>query len=62
MKIQQYKVKQGDTLMTTWLEAGKVKLGSKLTLKKEDGLWEVVEVFDHIQDDKNLRHGWDNNI
>lgn len=63
MILQQYELGQGITRMKTWLPLDKrVRVGSVLTLEKEDGRWRVLQAFEARIELSSINRGWNNNI
>lgn len=63
MTMVQYEVGQGPTRMMTWLPLDKrVRVGSVLTLEKEEGRWQVLQQFDARIELSSINRGWNNNI
>ncbi len=38
-------LRQGDTRTVAWIEERGARLGARVELKDEEGLWQVVEVY-----------------
>lgn len=63
MTLVQHELGQGSKRMKTWLPLDKrVKVGSVLTLEKEDGCWHVLQTFDARIELSSINRGWNNNI
>ncbi len=55
--MKQVILKQKDSYMTTWVDLN-VKKGDKVTLKGEDGLWDVVNVFYGQREVNEINRAW----
>lgn len=56
--MKQATLKSKDTVMTAWLYGEDFQKGSRLTLKNDDRLWEVVEVYECEKVKGELNRGW----
>lgn len=46
--FRQYKLNQGNTTMVCWLDETSLKVGTNLTLKKADGMWQVEAAYEPV--------------
>lgn len=53
--------KTDQAIMTTWVDKP-VRAGTKITLKKDDRLWLVEQVYNTVPIDEINDQKWDNNI
>lgn len=59
MRVRQARLKSGSTVLSTWLDSTvNLKRGLQLTLKGDERVWTVVELYDTIVDKQSLHRGW----
>lgn len=57
-KYNQYTLQSGITIQMVWLEAGRAKLGDRITLSDfdtPDKRWEVIEVYEAELEKKDIK-------
>ena len=61
--MKQVELAQQGKHMVCWVDWDEIKPGDLVTLKKIDGEWMVLEVYDlRIESVADLNRGWSNNI
>lgn len=58
VRVQQCTLMSGPTITTGWLEAGRVKVTDRLTLKGDQRVWTVMRVDEPTVEQSDLNRAW----
>lgn len=59
MKMQQVKLKKGNTTTYSWVPAkDKLKKGDFIKFKKSDEYWEIDEIYKRIVEKEGIHKSW----